>query len=319
MKLGIFTAVYAHLGLDEVLRRVSEIGFEAVEIPAHRNNGLLNIEDVVKGNNAKRLKNKVESYGLTISALSNHIEGQLVLGPHHRDTDQFFEGTPKEKVAYGTGRMKKTAQAANALEIPVVVGFCGCEDWSRWFPWPADRGWEEMADKFVERWDDILNTFAQYGVKFAHEPHPKQYAYDVETSELTVKLLGGRKEWGFNFDPANLLLAGIDVVAFIQALGDRIYHVHVKDAEIVKHNVGRSGMFAHGDWQRIDRGFRFRIPGWGDVPWKRVITELRLVNYDYVLSLEHEDATMSRQDGVTKAYNFLKPLIIEKPFEGRWW
>ncbi len=109
------------------------------------------------------------------------------------------------------------------------------------------------------------------------------------------------------------------MVAFIQALGDRIYHVHVKDGEIVKHNVGRSGMFAHGDWQRIDRGFRFRIPGWGDVPWKRVITELRLVNYDYVLSLEHEDATMSRQDGVTKAYNFLKPLIIEKPFEGRWW
>ena len=51
---------------------------------------------------------------------------------------------------------------------------------------------------------------------------------------------------------------------------------HAKDAEVVPHNVGRSGVLAHGRWDRIDRGFRFRIPGWGDVPWKRLITELQL-------------------------------------------
>ncbi|MFQ6100136.1 MAG: sugar phosphate isomerase/epimerase family protein [Anaerolineae bacterium] len=319
MKIGLVLSVYGHLSLDDALRRAVEHGYETVEIGVERAGGQLDLDELLQGDNAARLRKKIASYGLVISAVGNHAEGQLVLGPHHRDTDGIFRGTPDEKVRYGIERMKKTAQVANALEVPVVCGFCGCEDYSRWFPWPNEKGWEEMADTFVERWGEILDSFASYGVKFAHECHPKEYAYNIETAGLTVKLLDGRPEWGFNLDPANLLLAGVDPVVFVQVLGDRILHVHAKDGEIVPHNVRRSGLLAHGDWGRIDRGFRFRIPGWGDVPWKRLLTELRLVDYDYVLAVEHEDATMSREDGVTKAIGFLKPLIIHRPFEGRWW
>ena len=93
--------------------------------------------------------------------------------------------------------------------------------------------------------------------------------------------------------------------------------VHAKDGEVVTHNVGRSGVIPQGDWQRLGRGFRFRIPGWGSVPWKKVITELSLIGYDYVMSYEHEDVTMSRHDGITKTIAYLKPLMIEKPYEGR--
>ncbi|MDI6792722.1 MAG: sugar phosphate isomerase/epimerase [bacterium] len=319
MKLGIFLAVYNHVNLDEALKDVSERGFQSVEFPVSRGAPHLDIDKILQGNNARKFKQKVAQYGLTISALSNHQESQLVLGPHHRDTDRFCEGTPEEKIKYGIERIKKTAQAASALEVPIVCGFCGCEDYSRWFPWPDEHGWEKMADTFVARWNDILDTFVKYGVKFAHECHPKEYAYNIETAEITVSLLGGRKEWGFNLDPANLLLSGVDPVVFIQTLGDRIYHVHAKDGEIVKHNIKRSGLLAHGNWARIDRGFRFRIPGWGDISWKRIITELQLVGYNHVLSFEHEDATMSREDGITKAFDYLKPLIINKPFEGQWW
>jgi sugar phosphate isomerase/epimerase len=139
----------------------------------------------------------------------------------------------------------------------------------------------------------------------------------VETALRAVELMGGRKEFGFNFDPANLIYLGIDVENFIDQLAGRIYHVHAKDGEIVAHNVRRSGLIPQGDWQRLGRGFRFRIPGWGSVPWKKVITELSLIGYDYVMSYEHEDVTMSRQDGITKTIAFLKPLLIEKPYEGR--
>ncbi len=37
-----------------------------------------------------------------------------------------------------------------------------------------------------------------------------------------VELMGGRKEFGFNFDPANLIYLGIDVENFIDALGTTI-------------------------------------------------------------------------------------------------
>ena len=214
-------------------------------------------------------------------------------------------------------RMKKTAQAAAALEVPVVCGFIGCENFARWFPFPYPEGWDEMAKDFVERWGEILDTFEKEGVKFALEPHPHEYVYNVETALKSVELMGGRKEWGFNFDPANIVIMGIDPVIFIQELGDRIYHAHAKDGEVVEHNVRRSGLQATGKWGRIDRGFRFRIPGWGSVPWKRVLTEMRLVDYDYVLSYEHEDVVMSREDGMEKAIAYLRPLIIKGRYEGR--
>jgi sugar phosphate isomerase/epimerase len=54
-----------------------------------------------------------------------------------------------------------------------------------------------------------------------------------------------------------------------------------------------------------DRGCRFRIPGWGDVDWKRLLTELRLANLEGVLAVEHEDPTMSRLDGLVKARDYL--------------
>jgi len=106
-------------------------------------------------------------------------------------------------------------------------------------------------------------------------------------------------------------------VAFLDELKDRIYHVHAKDGEVVEHNVKRSGRIPQGDWRRLGRGFRFRTPGWGSVPWKKVITELSLIGYDYVMSYEHEDVTMSRRDGITKTIAFLQPLLIDKPYEGR--
>ena len=317
MKIGMFTANYMDRDLETVFKMMSSMGYEAAEIPAFKGNGQLDIEEVLKPNGAKKIRELAKKYGIIISALSNHTEGQLVLGPHTKDTDSLFKGSPAEKIKFGMERMKMTAQAAAALEVPVVCGFIGCERFSRWFPFPYPEGWDEMATDFVERWGEILDVFAKEGVKFAHEPHPNEYVYNVETALKSVELMGGRKEWGFNLDPANIILQAIDPVIFVQELGEYIFHVHAKDGEIVEHNVRRSGIQPTGKWNRIDRGFRFRIPGWGSVPWKRLLTELRLVNYDYVISYEHEDVVMSRDDGMEKTIDFLKPLIIKGVYEGR--
>ncbi len=317
MRIGLFTATFLDMKMQDVLKMAAELGYGAVEIPAFINNGQLDIEEVVKGNKAIDYKKMVNDHGLIISALANHPEGQIVLGPYGKDTDGIFAGTKEEKIKFGTERMIKTAAAANALEVPVVTGFLGCENFGRFFPWPYSKGWSDMEEEFVERWSKIFDKFGEYGVKFAHEPHPNEIVYNTETAVRAVELMGGRKEFGFNFDPANLIYLGIDVENFIDTLGPRILHVHAKDGEIVAHNVKRSGVIPQGDWQRLGRGFRFRIPGWGSVPWKKVITELSMIGYDYVMSYEHEDVTMSRHDGITKTIAYLKPLLIEKPYEGR--
>ena len=318
MKIGIFTATFLDRPLDDVVKMAAEYGYEAIELPAFLDNPHLDIEDIVKGNNAKEFKKRIGDLGIsTISALSNHMEGWLVLGPYDSDSDLTFKGTKEEKIKFGTDRMIKTAQAASALEVPVVVGFIGCENFNRFFPSPIMKHWNKMEEEFVDRWGKILDKFEEYGVRFAHEPHPNQLVYDIHTAVRSVELMEGRKEWGFNFDPANLLYLGIDVENFIDKLKDRIYYVHAKDCEIVSHNFGKSGAMARGPWGRLDRGYRLRIPGWGDINWKSILTELSLIGYDYVVSYEHEDATMSRMDGLKKTIAHLKPLVISAPYEGR--
>ncbi|MBA3073760.1 MAG: TIM barrel protein, partial [Anaerolineae bacterium] len=159
MKIGLFTATYLDLQIEEVFKLASGLGYQAVEVPAFIGNPHLDIEDVVTGNKAADFKKLASTYGLTISALANHPEGQIVLGPYGKDTDAICTGTKEEKIKFGTERMIKTAQAANALEVPVVTGFIGCENFGRFFPWPYSKGWSDMEVEFVERWGKILDKF----------------------------------------------------------------------------------------------------------------------------------------------------------------
>ena len=53
--------------------------------------------------------------------------------------------------------------------------------------------------------------------------------------------------------------------------------------------------------------------------WRDFVSALRLIGYDGVLSIEHEDSLMSPQEGLNKAVQLLKPLIIrEKPGDIYW-
>jgi sugar phosphate isomerase/epimerase len=317
MKLGFFAANYAHLSLEEVAKIMLEHGYEMMEIPAYSGCEQFNCDEILMPGKAAELKKTLASYGVEISGLSNHADSLLILGPHTEDTDKLFAGTKEEKVKYGIENLLKTAQAANALEVPVVNGFTGVTNWGRYFPFPCADGWEKMEREFVEVFTPIMDRFKEYGVKFAVEPHPNNMIYDIHTAKRAIELLGGHPNFGYNLDPANLIYLGLRVENFIDELGDRIFHVHAKDGEIVEHNLQRGGILMQGDWQRIDRAFRFRIPGWGSVPWKKIITELSMVGYNYVLSYEHEDVTMSVGDGVEKVAEYLKPLIIKAPYEGR--
>jgi len=317
MKLGFFTANFTEMPLQKVAEMAAEYGYESLEIPAYRGNGQLEIDDVLKPGRAEEIRKMVVGLGLDICALSNHSDSFMIMGPTGKDTDFIFKGTPEEKVKYGTEQLIRTAQAANALGVPVVVGYPGVENWGRFFFFPYGQGWSEYEEQFAERFTPILDKFKEYGVKFAVEIHPNSFIYDTLTAERALELVNHHPCLGYNLDPANVLYLKLSAELLINRLKDRIFHVHAKDAELVEHNLSLGGVLMQGDMKRLDRSFRFRIPGWGDVNWKRIITELSMVGYNGVLSYEHEDVTMSRMDGVKKAADFLRPLLIDQPYEGR--
>jgi sugar phosphate isomerase/epimerase len=317
MKVGFCVVNYSELPLEDVVKLAAGHGYEAVEIPSYTDNGQVDADEIIKGGNAQKIFKMVESYGMTISAISNHADSLLVMGPHGVDTDSICPGTPKEKIEFGTKSLIRSAQMANALGVDVVVAFSGIENYGHINDWPYPGGWADEEKRFAERYMPILDTYKEYGVKLAFEPHPNNFIYDTHTSLRAIELMDNHPCIGINFDPANILFDGLNLATYINALGSRIFTVHAKDCEIVQHNLLKGGLNMQGEWGRLDRSFRFRIPGWGSIDWKNIITELYQVGYDGAYNYEHEDVIMSRADGVKKTIAYLKPLMIEGPYEGR--
>lgn len=328
MKLGVCAQVFypltaalgrGHAAFERALAEAAELGFETIELPVDARSPFVDLDEALAGGHA-RIARSVSAAGLAISALSNHQEGQLLLGPHGADTDPIYRGSPDEKRRYARDRLVRTAELARRLDVDVVCGFTGCEDYSRWFPWPVEDGFEQMRAPFRDAMLPILDEYAARGIRFAHECHPRQFAYNLETAQLALAAVDQHPALAFNFDPANLLLAGMDPVVFVAELGARIAHAHAKDGELVAHHAARSGLLAHGAPHRRDRGFRFRVPGWGDLSWRRLISELQLAGYRGALAVEHEDPTMSPREGLVQAVRHLAPLILREPAPGsRWW
>ena len=165
----------------------------------------------------------------------------------------------------------------------------------------------------------MFDEYKKLGVKVAFEAHPNNIVYDIKSTERLLEVVDYHESFALNFDPANVYFSGIDVNEFVYCLADRIVTVHAKDCEVIPHLLGRGGlnMYMQDGWGRRDRSFRFRIPGWGSIDWKALISELYLNGYDGVFNYEHEDVIMSRSDGDEKTIAFLKPLMINAPYEGR--
>ncbi len=324
MKIGLLTVVLNDRPLEDVAKYASGLGYEAFELAAWRGSNHFDTDRAAEDPAyAKGIKRMLEGYGIEISALSNHLSSQMVLPFSDSSLDEWAGTSDKEEmVKFGTAHIIKTAEVASELGINTVCGFFGSTVWESWYIWPPQRlaiyeqGWE----LFVERWTPILDRFKELGVRFAHECHPTEIAYNVHTAREAVTRLG-RDDWGFNFDPSHMVWQMIDPVVFIKEFGDRILHVHAKDWELQKDILHIDGVTGTGSWQRKDRAARYRVPGWGDVNWRRIITALLEVGYDYVLSFEHEDPVMSEEDGIEQAIAHLKPLLIKKPLvPGQaWW
>lgn len=307
--------------MEQVASHVAALGYEAVELPAWAGNKHLDLGAVLAGE-GKKLKTLLADHGLVISAISHGEAGQLSMGPHDASTDSWAPGmSPEQKVAYAIEQLKQSARAASELEVPIVTGLIGSHVWDKWYIFPPanEKLYEEGFILFAERWNLILDEFKRYGVKWALEVHPTGIAYNIETAQQALAALENRPEFGFNFDPSHLVWQLIDPVVFVKTFTDRILHCHAKDGELQEDEVRRSGVIPTGGWMRGDRGFRFRVPGWGQVNWRRLITALVSIGYDYVLSFEHEDPVMSPEDGAEKAIEFLRPLMIRKPLKKVWW
>ena len=314
MKLGVITVPLYDKSLDEALGYLKNLGVETVEMGCggFPGDGHSHREELLADKSKlKAFKDTFTKHGMSISALSCH--GNAV----HPD---------KEVAAKFHYDFERTCILANELEIPTVITFSGCPGdsenakYPNWVtcPWPDDflkiLDWQ-WNDVLIPYWKETAAFAKSHGVtKIAFEMHPGFCVYNPETLLKLRAAVGD--VIGANFDPSHLIWQGMDPVAVIRELEGAIYHFHAKDTKIDKYNTAKNGVLDtkhYGD--ELHRSWVFRAIGYGNNEsyWRDIVSNLRLVGYDKVMSIEHEDSLMTTMEGLTKAINFLKPILMTEP------
>ena len=319
MRIGVFTALYGKSSFEEALDRAVVAGVTAVEIGS---GGIVGsphcpVDELLESAEKRKAYMKaITSRGLILSAFSCHDN------PTH----------PDKAVAQRADRdLRKSVRLAEMLEVPVVNCFSGCpggsprDVTSNWItcPWPPEfttalnYQWDEVT---IPYWKEAGKFAGEHGIKIAFEMHPGMLVYNVYTLLRLREAVGPML--GCNFDPSHLFWNGVDPVAAIRKLGDSIFHMHGKDVYADPLNIAVNGCNDNKPYTLIkDRSWTFRTIGYGhDVKvWKDIVSALRLVGYDYVISIEHEDGLMSNDEGLAKAVAALKEAIIAQPAGEMFW
>ena len=305
MKLGLLTAAFPNLSLDEVAAWAAENGYEALEVacwPAagaerRRYAGVSHIDvDALDDSGVRRINDLVKSSGLTISALAYY--------PNPLDPD------PAQRSA-AQAHLRKVIEAAARLGVNLVGTFIG-RDQSK----PPEPAFAEV----LEQWPPIVRFAAERGVRIAIEncpmifstdewPGGRNLAYSPALWRRLFEAMPG-DTMGLNLDPSHLVWQFIDIPRVVREFGSRIYHVHAKDLEVDRDGLYDNGVMSLGMGWQVPR-----MPGLGEVPWHRFIAALIAARYDGVVSVEHEDRAFEGSLDLVKrgfllARNTLRPLLV---------
>ncbi|GAA1403153.1 sugar phosphate isomerase/epimerase family protein [Catellatospora aurea] len=319
--ITLFTGQWADLPFEEVCRLASEWGYDGLEIACWGDH--FEVDKALSDETyIPRKRAQLDKYGLSVYAISNHLVGQAVcdnpIDERHKGilpARIWGDGEPEGVRQRAAAEMADTARAAAKLGVDVVVGFTGSPIWhfvAMFPPVPQsmiDAGYEE----FARRWHPILDVYDEVGVRFAHEVHPSEIAYDYHTTRRTLDALGNRPAFGLNWDPSHMVWQGCDPVGFILDFAERIYHVDCKDTK-VRMGDGRRGILSsHLPWADLRRGWDFVSTGHGDVPWEDCFRALNSIGYTGPISIEWEDAGMDRLVGAPQALEFVRGLLFDPP------
>ena len=309
----LFTGQWADLPFEKVAELAGQWGYDGLEIAVSGDH-----LDAWRWDDDAYIQDRLdilERNGLKVWTISNHLKGQAVcdnpidfrheaiVGPR-----VWGDGDPEGVRQRAAEEMKLTAKLAQKLGVKTVVGFTGSSIWQYVAMFPPvsqdviDAGYQDFAD----RWNPILDVFDDCGVRFAHEVHPSEIAYDYWSTRRALDAVGNRPAFGLNWDPSHFMWQQIDPVAFISDFADRIYHVDCKDTKM-RMGGGRNGILSsHLPWGDPRRGWDFVSTGRGDVPWEDSFRALTAIGYEGPISVEWEDAGMDRLEGAPEALAFLK-------------
>ncbi len=302
--------------LDGLCGLASKLGYKGIQITTWETR-LIDLKKAAESKTyCEELKGNVATYGLEITELSSHLQGQLVAVHPAYDImfDNFapdkYKNNPEKRTDWAIQQLKYAASASRNLGIDVHGTFSGSFLWHTAHPWPqrpeglVEMGFAELA----KRWMPILDEFDKNGVDVCYEIHPGEDLHDGVTFERFLEATNHHKRVNILYDPSHFVLQQLDYIEYIDHYHEYIKMFHVKDAEF--NPTGKKGMFGgFGDWK--DRAGRYRHPGDGQVDFKTIFSKLTEYGCDVWAVLEWECCIKSPEQGAREGAPFIKDHIIE--------
>jgi len=206
--------------------------------------------------------------------------------------------------------IKKVISAAGLLGVGVVNTFIG-RDWTR----SVDDNWP----RFREVWPPLVEFAEDHGVRIGIEncpmfftddewPGGKNLAHSPAIWRRMFEEIPSRS-FGLNYDPSHLVWQQIDGVKPLYEFGERIFHVHAKDAKI-----NRKGLDEHGVLATPLKWHTPKLPGLGDVAWGELFSGLADIGYQGPVCIEVEDRAYegeldTRKRALRQSRNFLSQYV----------
>ncbi len=302
MKLGLMTAAFPTLTLEQVAEWSAANGFEALEIAAwpaasgerRRYAGVSHID--VDRLDERAVRELLDRYQLAISSLAYY--------PNHLDGDAATRQAAHD-------HLRNVILAAQRLGVGVVGTFIGRDQ--------RRSVTENLAD-FRKVWPPLIRFASEHGIKIAIEncpmifsedewPGGKNLAYSPALWRQMFEAIPD-PNFGLNLDPSHLVWQFIDYERAVREFAGRILHVHAKDMAIDRDGLFEQGVMSLGMGWQIPK-----LPGLGEIHWDRFISALYGIGYDGAVSVEHEDRKFEGdvelvKKGFVLARNTLRPLIV---------
>jgi len=301
--------------LPGICQWAKNLGYKGIQLPT-LDPRFIDLQKAAESKTyAEELRDEVKFYGLEITELSTHLQGQLVaVNPAYDHLfDAFapeaYRNNPKSRQAWAVKQLKYAAKASQNLGLSASVTFSGALLWPMVYPWPqrpagiVDTGFDELA----KRWKPILDVYEDCGVDLCYEIHPGEDLHDGITYEMFLDKVNNHARACLLYDPSHFVLQCLNYLEYIDNYHERIKMFHVKDAEF--NPTGKQGVYGgYQNW--VDRAGRFRSLGDGQVDFKSIFSKLTQYNFPGWAVLEWECALKHPEDGAREGAEFIKNHII---------
>jgi sugar phosphate isomerase/epimerase len=259
-----------------VLKWAGSAGFDAVEIPCppfsrgktwHRG-GALDL-GALDGPGRDALGAALEASGVEAAALAWYGN---VLDPD------------AERAQAAIAHLGRVVETAATLGVPVVCLAVGRD---------PSAGLGDSIAEFARRVGPLAEQAEASGVRLAIENDPMcgLLVEDMPGNaafcpELWEKLFTHLRSdaVGLALDPSHLVWLGVDPIAAATDYAEKIFHFQAKDAEVFDaRRQDCSVLRPSGGW------WRYRLPGLGEIDWRRMLDRLQEVGYGGAVVVEHAD------------------------------